>query len=302
MRIRPEWIGVDWGSSNLRCWAIAADGMILDEKKSDKGAGGLEKKTFEPALLELIEPWFCDQGGKTPMPVFACGMVGSRQGWIEAPYGELPAKPLQNPVEAPMRDPRFKLFILPGICQRKPADVMRGEETQIAGFLAQKPDFDGVMCLPGTHSKWTRVYDGKIHNYTTAMTGEMFALLKNHSVLRHSLGNWSDEEFLKALHEAMAAPQNTLAGLFEIRAATVLENYGFGQARLSGLLIGCELCHTAPLWCEHPVVIIGADELIKFYVLALKALNKEVTMLEGNCMALKGLKQAYQEYSQCRAI
>ena len=152
--MRPDWIAIDWGTTNLRAWAMGAGG-VLAEASSDEGMGRLTRDGFEPALLRLIGPWLSGPA----MPVLACGMVGSRQGWVEAPYRAVPCPPLARGalVAVPTEDPRIAVQIAPGLKQAKPADVMRGEETQIAGALMLYPGFDGAICLPGTHSKWTQI-------------------------------------------------------------------------------------------------------------------------------------------------
>jgi 2-dehydro-3-deoxygalactonokinase len=179
-----DWIAVDWGTTHLRAWAMAEDGTVRAEARSDDGMGHLARDAFEPALLSLIEPWL----GAGPMDVLACGMVGSRQGWVEAPYVAVPAKPTNlTPVPVTTRDPRLRVSILPGLKQDAPPDVMRGEETQIAGFLAAALGFDGVLCLPGTHAKWVQISAGEVVSFRTFMTGELFDLLSAVSVLRHSV-------------------------------------------------------------------------------------------------------------------
>src|SRR3979409_109308 len=127
-----EWIAADWGTSNLRVWAISVYGGILAEASSAKGMARLDSDGFEPALIELIGSWLPDSGA---MPVIACGMVGARQGWIEVPYRQRHGRPFSHEqIGIPaVRDRRLKVRVLPGIKQLEPADVMRGEETQIAG-------------------------------------------------------------------------------------------------------------------------------------------------------------------------
>ena len=158
----PDWIAVDWGTSHLRAFAMQGGGdqaRRLEERHSDRGMGKLSRGEFEPALLALVEDWLASPPAK-PMLVVICGMAGARQGWIEAPYRPTPGTPTgpdgMQPV--PTSDPRLCAFIVPGLSQMKPADVMRGEETQIAGALALNPGFDGVICLPGTHSKWVACF------------------------------------------------------------------------------------------------------------------------------------------------
>ena len=150
----PDWIAADWGTTHLRVWAMSGASQT-DAAGSDRGMGKLAPDQFEPALLDLIAPWLGD--GVTP--VIACGMVGARQGWTEAGYGRVPCGALDAaPVRAPTADPRLAVWILPGLSQADPPDVMRGEETQIAGFLSLNPGFDGVICLPGTYSCMTRCF------------------------------------------------------------------------------------------------------------------------------------------------
>ena len=240
--MRPDWIAIDWGTTNLRAWAMGAEG-VLAEASSDDGMGSLTRDGFEPALLRLIAPWLSG----APVPVLACGMVGSRQGWHEAPYRAVPCAPLQAGalVSVPVKDPRITVQIAPGLKQMKPADVMRGEETQIAGALALYPGFDGAMCLPGTHSKWAQISAGEVVSFQTYLSGEMFALLSSQSVLRHGMAGdgWDDAAFDAGVTEGMTRPERLAANLFRLRAEGLIADLGAdaARARLSGLLIGAEL-------------------------------------------------------------
>ncbi|OZA06724.1 MAG: 2-keto-3-deoxy-galactonokinase, partial [Rhodobacterales bacterium 17-64-5] len=245
---RPAWIAVDWGTSNLRAWAMDARGQVLAEAASEDGMGKLAKAEFEPALLRLIGGWL----GEGPMPIIACGMVGSRQGWCEAPYRSVPCPPLDPlaQVAVPTTDPRLAMRIAPGLRQTTPADVMRGEETQIAGALSLIPDYDGVLCLPGTHSKWAQISAGEVVSFQTFMTGEMFALLSETSVLRHGMegDGWDDAAFDSAVGDALSRPERLAARLFALRAEGLIADLApaAARARLSGLLIGAELAAARP--------------------------------------------------------
>ncbi|MEM9427839.1 MAG: 2-dehydro-3-deoxygalactonokinase, partial [Pseudomonadota bacterium] len=219
--VRPDWIAVDWGTSCLRGWAMQG-GTALARAESPDGMGTLSRDQFEPALLRLIGDWLGDH----EMTVLCCGMVGSRQGWVEAPYHAVPAKPIDaKPVSVPRGDPRIRAYVLPGLRQNAPADVMRGEETQIAGFIALNPGWDGVICLPGTHTKWAEISAGEVVSFQTFMTGEMFALLGQESVLRHSVGSdgWDAVAFVEAIADAIARPERLAAQLFSVRARDLLE-------------------------------------------------------------------------------
>ena len=290
-----DWIAVDWGTSNLRIWALDADGNVVAEKRSDEGMGGLEPAAAEGVLLAHIEPWINDRGGDKVMPIIACGMVGARQGWQEAPYNTAPTAPIQNAMKVKTKDARIDVRILAGIKQDTPADVMRGEETQIAGFLASRPEFEGVICLPGTHSKWVEIRGGRVMQFQTILTGELFALLSKQSVLRHSLGTWDDRSFTDTLKDTIQAPQNMFSALFSIRARGLLEGDNLGIARLSAGLIGCELAGTTHYWQNRCVVIIGTGALARLYALALQAIGQKTEDYRASDLTLNGLKSAYKE-------
>lgn len=292
----PDWIAVDWGTTNLRAFAMR-NGAVITEAVSDDGMGKLTRDAFEPALIKLIAPWLSTTG---QTPVIACGMVGSRQGWHEAPYRTTPCLALDPTalVLVPTADPRITMRIVPGLRQNKPADVMRGEETQIAGALALTPGFDGVFCLPGTHSKWVHVSAGEVISFQTFMTGEMFALLSTQSVLRHGMagGGWDDAAFDHGLSDALSRPEKIAANLFSLRAEGLLSNLAApaARARLSGLMIGIELAAAKPYWLGQPIAIIGADALSATYARALTAQGATPHLIPANETVLAGLALAHK--------
>ena len=290
-----DWIAVDWGTSHLRAFAMDADGRVLDKVHSDDGMGTLSQVEFEPALLRLIGPWL-DAG---PVTALACGMVGARQGWIEAAYQPVPCKPAESGlIRAPTKDPRLNVLILPGLSQAAPPDVMRGEETQILGILSADPDFDGVIALPGTHTKWAHISAGEVVSFQTAMTGELFALLSEKSVLRHSVGGVDPDRdaFDAAIAETLSRPERLAQSLFGIRAAGLLSDQtdSVARGRLSGLLIGAELAAARPYWLGREIVIAGAPALSALYARALKAQGVSVTIENGDTLTLRGLCRAYE--------
>lgn len=298
---KTEWIAVDWGTSNLRAWVIGADGAVIANAGSDKGMGTLDSDGFEPALRKLIGAYLPESGC---VPVIACGMVGAKQGWIEAPYVAAPCAapgPAQA-VRPETADPRIDVCILPGVKQASPPDVMRGEETQIAGYLRENPDFDGVLCLPGTHTKWVHVSAKEIVSFRTFMTGELFALLSGHSVLRHSVSGdgWDDDAFLTAVDDTMSSPQRLGARLFSLRAASLLEGTeaATSRAQLSGLLLGLEIAGARDYWLGRDIVLIGAPKLSALYRAALEAQGAAVRETDGAEIALAGLRSAYEEMTR----
>ena len=172
----PILIALDWGTTNVRAALLDAVGTVLEERKGDSGVGHLDETGFTARFNELVAGW-------PELPAIACGMVGSRQGWHEAAYCELPLDVSQLAA----RLHRFtsggrELAIVPGVMKDTldQADVMRGEETQIAALLAENPDFDGTIVLPGTHSKWARIAKGKLVDFKPYMTGELFAAFAEH--------------------------------------------------------------------------------------------------------------------------
>ena len=289
--IRAEWIAADWGTSNLRVWAMRGR-EVLAEASSDAGMNTLTRDRFEGALLALVADWI-----DGPVQVIACGMVGSRQGWAEARYQPVPCRPAAHMVAAPTSDPRLSVRILSGVSQMQPPDVMRGEETQIAGFLAARPDFDGVVCLPGTHSKWARISAGELCHFRTAMTGEMFDLLSRHSVLRHSVADgWDEDAFREALDEILSRPERLATSLFTLRASGLLngEDGQGARARLSGILLGAELAAMKPYWLGQQVALIGAPRLTQVYASALRAVGLEPSIHDGTDMVRAGLTAAWE--------
>ncbi len=287
-----EWIAVDWGTSHLRAWAMAG-GRPRCAAQSDRGMGKLTPAGFEPALLELITDWH-----DGPVTAIACGMVGSRQGWVEAPYKRVPCPVLPGGlVRAPTRSPDLTVLVIPGVAQDDPADVMRGEETQIMGFLALNPGWEGVLCLPGSHTKWVHVSAGEIVSFQTFMTGELFAAIGGHTVLRHSVAasGWDGAAFATALTDTMARPERIAARLFSLRAEALLKALPpvAARARLSGLLIGAELAAARPYWLGQQIAVIGDGTVAALYVDALAVLGVAASAADGEAVTLAGLSAAW---------
>lgn len=292
---RPDWIAVDWGTSRLRLWPMAGN-RALTRIDSAGGMGTLARDAYEPLMLDLLADHLPADG---TLPVICCGMAGARQGWAEAPYATVPCAPptIETATRVTTTDPRLSVHILPGIRQDSPADVMRGEETQIAGLLATRPGFDGVICLPGTHTKWVHVSAGEVISFRTFMTGELFALLAEASVLHHTIAaeGWDEPAFAAALDEAMARPAAIAAELFGLRAEALLHGLApqTARARLSGMLIGLELAAARPYWLGQPVVVIGAPQIARAYLAALAAQGVPEDSAEAEAMTLAGLTAAH---------
>ena len=300
-----RWIAVDWGTTHLRAWVFGPDGTRIASLSSADGMGRLSPDRFESALLSLIDPHLPED---RRTPIIACGMVGARQGWVEAPYARTPCPPpgVREAVLAPVRDSRLTVRILPGVSQSAPADVMRGEETQIAGILAENPGFDGVVCLPGTHTKWVHASAGEIVGFRTFMTGELYALLSERSVLKHGLkhgtarDDWDQDAFLEAVDDMMASPRSLAADLFSLRAAALLHDLppAAARARLSGLLVGSELAGARERWLGRRVVLVGSETLSRLYEAALVAQGTQTERVQGDAMTRSGLAAAWECMSE----
>jgi 2-dehydro-3-deoxygalactonokinase len=273
---QPALIGVDWGTSSCRAYLLDRTGRTIETAAAAKGVLHVESGAFGSALDELIGHW-----RRPGLPVLLSGMIGSRQGWIEAPYVDVPAT--FDRIAAAMiphpDDP--SIHIVPGLAQDFPdqaPDVMRGEETQIIGALGEESG-RRLLVTPGTHSKWALAEDQKVVWFATFMTGELFAVLKEHSILgRLMAADATDDQgaFEQGLDAARRLPGGLLGRLFSARTLPLFERLATDgvAAYLSGLLIGQEIAEAlgrfeAPPDRRSPIVVIGASALAARYARAL---------------------------------
>jgi 2-dehydro-3-deoxygalactonokinase len=300
-----EWIAVDWGTSNLRAWGIGPRGDVLFQRTSDQGMSRLTPNAYAQVLNGLIADDLTATGPR--IDTLICGMAGARQGWIEAPYLDAPADlgALAAGAVAPaMPGARLSPRILPGVCQRLAGaeDVMRGEETQLLGLVTLRPGFDGVVCMPGTHSKWVRLAGRRVERFATAMTGELFELLRTHSVLRHSFsgpmhGPDREEGVDAGLAAGIEAPQKLSAMLFKVRAGSLL----FGRTSawcagfLSGLLIGSEIGAHRDWVGAGEIALVGDAALAGLYAKGVAMIGVKTLIMDGTEATLAGLKAARQQ-------
>lgn len=297
----PSFVAVDWGTSSFRLWSLSGGFAVLGMRTGPYGMATLTPRNYLAVLEENLAALNID----AECPVIVCGMAGAAQGWYEAPYRDT-STDLFSLGKHAVRVPDIErcVHILPGVKQSTPANVMRGEETQLLGLLKHDVNFNGVVCLPGTHTKWVRLADGKIQRFTTCMTGELFALLSEHSVLKHSVNDtsadahWDQPAFEQAVGEAIQAPESLAEQLFGLRASTLLENASpMGlRARLSGLLTGFELAATQPYWKDQSVAIIGEARLCNNYARALNTRQINTHIHDAEEFTLSGLINAYQHF------
>jgi 2-dehydro-3-deoxygalactonokinase len=235
-------IALDWGSSRLRAWLLDADGSILARRSSADGAIGLARDRFDGVLAATVGDWAAARPGA---PLIACGMVGARGAWVEAPYVDLPAgvDAIRDRLQRVPTSLGRELAVVGGLRTAEP-DVLRGEETQALGVGLT----DGVLCMPGTHSKWLALHDGVIGSFATWFTGELFDLLSTHGSLAKAFGDPAPIDgaaFDAGVAQALSpqADERWLNRLFGFRARVVGQGAA-GRAersRLSGWLIATEL-------------------------------------------------------------
>ena len=262
-------IGVDWGTTSFRAYRFEA-GRAVERREAACGITSIVPNGFEAALRDQVGDWLA--AGATH--ILLAGMIGSRQGWVEAAYLPCPAGADELAaalVEVPFEGAR--LAIVPGLTSTDPAgtpEVMRGEETQLAGLVSEIGT-SALACLPGTHSKWARVDAGRVTGFTTHMTGEVFAALRGHTILGRMMQDGSDDDaaFLDGVGRA-AQPGGVLHHIFGVRTLGLFGRLGERSAAsyLSGLLIGHEIAAASPDGVVH---LIGAPGLCRLYALALAA-------------------------------
>jgi len=289
-------IAADWGTSNLRVWGMDYQGNVINKITDGKGMSSLKPSEFEPHLIDLIGNWLPKEGN-AKCPIIICGMAGAKTGWKEAAYLIAPCPPVNKEkiIQIETEDQRISVNIIPGIMQKSPPDVMRGEETQIAGYLSKNPDFDGIICLPGTHTKWVHISAGEIVSFKTFMTGEIYQTLSKHSILKDSVksNDFDFIAFLEAFEDIYSNPALISSKFFSLRAIDLLENTStkFLKSKLSGYLIGSELAGAKSYWLGQNIVMIGNDDLCTLYEKALKKLGLNTTIENAENITLNGLKQ-----------
>ena len=286
-----RWIAVDWGTSSFRAYLIEDD-IVTDTIQTKDGMKFVKDNNFENTFINLIEKWLIKN---KKIDVLASGMLGARQGWIEAPYEKTPCNLNNiNYISPILIDSRISLKIFSGISQNDPPDVMRGEETQIAGFMTDNNNFNGSICLPGTHSKWIKINKNSLKNFKTFMTGELFEIISKNSVLIHSVksNNLDKTEIVNSANKIMNNPEIFANSLFQLRADDLLNSKGaiIYRSRLSGYLLGLELIGSIEFWKNNDIVLIGNIDLIDFYENVLIKKVSSIQKFTSEDMVLKGLK------------
>lgn len=294
----PALIAVDWGTSSFRLWLLGRDGSILAERRSGEGMTSAAKSGFANVLDSHLQAISAPDG----VPAIICGMAGARQGWVEAGYIDTPASLADIPLNA-VRVPGVErdIRILPGLARRDSdsPDVMRGEETQLVGALASIPS-GGMVCMPGTHSKWVDVEEQTVRSFSTLMTGELFAVICGHTVLSHAVADASGfrgdhTAFTRAVAASFAAPQLATNRLFTARSGQLLHGLSATDAKaiISGTLIGIEIAGAVSASpAAGQVILVGDGALGNLYEGALNAVSLPFTTISADDAARHGLATA----------
>jgi 2-dehydro-3-deoxygalactonokinase len=297
---RAAFIAGDWGTSRLRLYLCDEDGHVLARAEGE----GASVPDCAGRFAAAVKPWDHAHG---QLPALLSGMVGSTIGWREVPYLKCPAKPAAIAAAALRFDVDGRaIAILPGLsCMATigAPDVMRGEETQILGALRLHPELGRgrhVICLPGTHAKWVALEDGAVVTFQTALSGELFELLRRHSVLARDGGEVAvNDAFLRGLEFAKANEKADLLYLvFSTRARVVTGEMPKSDAAsyLSGLIVGKDVGTAAALFdLGASVPLVCAPSLTALYARALAAYDVKATAIDGDQASLSGLILAHAE-------
>lgn len=299
----PTHIAGDWGTTHLRLH-LCRGAAVLD-KVDGAGIGSLTVSA-EATLFGALDAWARKYGA---LPIWLAGMVGSRNGWREVPYAACPAGVAELRAALLRFDARgHSIAIAAGVSCTNPVgapDVMRGEETQILGAIASNPSLGqgrNIVALPGTHTKWALIEDGKLQSFQTSLSGELYALLRDRStLLKASAAEMNDaaerrgfEAGLQRSREMRSVPLSHL--LFEVRARQLIQGMTHAEAStyLSGLIIGQDVLGALPLFdgtlrASTAVPIIGAPKLAELYGAALAAHGIETLPLDATELTIAGL-------------
>lgn len=275
-------IGIDWGTTAFRAFRFGTDGAALETRRAEAGIRAIDDADFEGALEHLVGDWL---DTADDAPVVLSGMIGSRQGWIETPYLSCPADlgDLAGGLVPVDLARGRRIHIAPGLSCRDASgmpDVMRGEEVQVLGAIGRLDAETATLCLPGTHSKWAWVEGRRVTGFATHMTGEVFDVLRRHSILGTTIEHaaWDRDAFQNGVgRAALVDGGGLLHQLFGVRAAGL-----FGElspetsgAFLSGLVIGHELRSALAGHSGEPVYLIGEEGLVRLYREALAGFGVE---------------------------
>ncbi len=292
MTTNANLIALDWGTTSLRAYLLGASGEIIERRDGGPGIMRIENGAFEAALDAFAGDWM---RAHPDAALIASGMIGSKQGWREAPYCPCPATEAAlaaHLIRVPLAGGR-RLAIVPGVSTIDPAtgvpDVMRGEETQIIGALPATGSH--VAVLPGTHSKWAWYDDGAIVTFASFMTGEVYAALTQHTILGRLMNldtPHDDAAFARGVAYGFDAPGTLLNRIFSARSLGLFDQLGLDAlaSYLSGILIGSEIGGALEMRGRpKTLTLLGDTALVLHYSNALMVAGVPVCVGNENCAA-----------------
>ncbi|MGB9143171.1 MAG: 2-dehydro-3-deoxygalactonokinase [Aestuariivirga sp.] len=284
-------IALDWGTSSFRAYRLNSAGALQDTMSAPDGILAVKDADFDAALESHIGAW--DRN----VPIVASGMITSRQGWVELPYIACPAslKSIAAAIHTHISKQGRKLFFVPGISTRGPdgaPDVIRGEETQVLGASVGGNEH---FVTPGTHSKWITVVNSEITEFSSYMTGEVFALLKTHSILGKLMTGETGipAAFERGIRASLQDPAGFLHNIFSTRTLPLFSEMPTDHlsSYLSGLVIGAEIAHAIAK--NSPTAqygILATPALGEHYMTAMKIAGLQVSYGEPD-IVIKGLRR-----------
>ena len=284
--VTPAYIAIDWGTTNRRIYVLTANGTVLDTVRDDRGVLAMSPDDY-PNEVAAIRVRFGD------LPIIAAGMVGSTRGWREAAYVPAPAD-LTALAGAATRIAERDVTIVPGVSLLTDtrADVMRGEEVQVLGAVAAGlAPADALFAQPGTHNKWVHVAGGRITDFATTMTGELFALVKGHGILAGMLdGPVADGAAFRDGLSRVSGACDLTAALFGVRASVLLGRIApvDAAAYASGLLIGSDI-GAVPDMAGQTVHLLSSGLLADLYTIGIEERGGTVVALDSHAGFLAGL-------------
>ncbi len=284
-------IAIDWGTTSFRAYYVDENGSVINEVAAPEGILSVKDGKFDQALEGHIGSW-----DKT-IPILASGMITSRQGWIERPYLDCPAgaSDLAQALHIHKTNTGRTIHFATGLhysSKATPHDVMRSEETQVFGSLGTGATH---FVTPGTHSKWIDVTDGKITKFATYMTGEVYAVLHNHTILGRLITSDNDHEpsFLRGADAAFADPAGFLHTIFATRTLGLFNDLSGDElaSYLSGVVIGTEVAHAIKHHSKNvKYVVLASPKIGLRYVRAMEAAGLKVSYGDPQAI-VKGLME-----------
>lgn len=293
----PACIAVDWKADGVRAWALDSAGGVLMKVRSAQGLAEIGTEAFATVLVNLVRPWLVQDR----TPVLVSGLAAYRHARGQAALEPVPARLCDL---APLRlqeiDPRMTVHALPGLCQTTPCAVVNGEETLARGVLAQDPEFDGVMCIPGAETLWLRLRAGCIERIQCHPTGELVDLLA--AAPERATASEQDmrdaDAFRAALMQTLDSPADLPLHLSSLRAESLLVGAACDRLdRLCGHLIGSDLAAARSFWDGGRVLLVGHGPLVEKYQGALSALAAALSRADADSLRLAGFGQAFKGLS-----